>query len=197
MSSILQATKDLKKTVFWLKFGTIVCMPCCCIGLTCMFIGTDNDDFLQKYKQIIELYGKINLVLINKKIKQELIIFRNAVSIINKTIDPKLIKQNIRLDNIIFDMNPRIKATLSSAIDNLFDNVDIFLDGDKKKYSEQIWNKYIELGGSYYVVIYGYIEYMCMMNDPTCNTVKYILDKMVTDSTLRAECLSYKERAGF
>jgi hypothetical protein len=199
-SSIGNVLIKLEKQKFWLNFWGIICLPVCCIGINCIIVGDVINDFCPKYKKLIALYGgNIQLEILSKKIEKELELFKKAVTFTNSVVDANIIRINITIMDVIFDMNPRIKnILLSSAMDSLFASVDKLRNEKEKNYSEHIWNRYNEIGGCYHILIYGYIEYLCMLSDSnSSSSIIEMLTKMTSDTIQRVECLSHREEAGF
>lgn len=194
MSAIINACKTLQRQKFWLKLTGYLCIPCFCIGFSCIVCGDVLDTFYKKYKQVIAFYGGAEeLEKLSIKIKKELGLFREAVTFANFIVEPSIIRSNTTIIDVIFDKNARVKKTLSESFDFFCD----YKYSKNNDYIDIIWNKYISLGGCYHVLIYGYIEYMCMVVDPTCSKMEHILNKITSDTAFRSECLFHKEESGF
>lgn len=194
MSVIVKTSLVLQKQLFWLKFWAVLCMPLCCIGLSCIMIRDMVLNFAPKFKKIIAIYGgEDNLEILSEKIKREIVLFTEAVKFANVVVDATCINQNIKIIDVIFYMFPKIKNNLS------VDSNQLYNEDRQTIYNEQIWERYLKLGGCYHVIVYGYIEYICMTTEPLIlsTSVELIINKFITNSKLSSECLSHKNDAGF
>ena len=184
-SAVLSAVHKLKKYRFWLKFSGWCCMPVCCIGATCLFASTVPGEYIPKYEAIIELYGgKEKMKLVAEKVHREMVLFRKAVTAVNNTIEPSRIKSDITLLKLISTMNPKFRQISSEPA---YNSSDIYI--------EAVWAEYVAKGGNYHVVLYGIMEYMCCVYDPTCTFAEIYLNRLTTDTSLRVECLSHRADA--
>ena len=200
MSIIVKTSFILQKRLFWLKFWGVLCMPLCCIGLSCVMIREVILNFGPKFKKIIAIYGgETNLEILTERIKRELRLFNESVRFANLVVDATCINQNITITDVIFYMFPEVKKNLSIDSNQIYIENEAYSKNEDRQrmYNEQIWERYMKLGGCYHVIVYGYIEYMCMNTDPLSTNIEIIIDKFLTDSKLSTECLSHKSDAGF
>ena len=189
-SAVVTAYESCSRYAFWAKFVGWSCMPCCCAGLPCLIVGDIPRTFAVKFGMLIELYGgEKKMHMLADKIAEEQSLFRDAVTFVTDTIDATKIKANITLWNVICAMHPKINSlTASLSFDSHFED---------NTYAQQIWDRYVSTGGNYSVIVYGLIEYMCSIYDPTCIIVDECMSKVLSDSSLRVEVLSHKTAAGF
>jgi hypothetical protein len=118
--------------------------------------------------------------------------FRTATICANNYVDPKIIKSDITLLEVIKAMCPKIKSLFTiSSHDALFTMISIV----NPAYMQAIWDEYMKLDGNYHVIIYGIIEYIISDSDPTSHNAKKYLLMMTTNTAARAECLSHQDAA--
>ena len=185
-SAVLSALHQLKKYRFWLKFTGWCCMPMCCIGATCLVTSAVPGQYIPKYEAIVELYGgKEKMKLVAEKVHREMVLFRNAVTAVNNTIDPTIIKSDITLLKLISSMNVKFRQI---SRESYYNCTDIYVDA--------VWNDYVAKGGNFHVVLYGIMEYICTVYDPTCTIAEIYLNWLTSDTSIRVECLSHQAQAG-
>lgn len=184
-SAIVLAKKVCEKQTFWLKLSGWICLPCCCIGCACLAAGYIPEAFAKKFADVIEFYGGKDAVRgLAERVRKEIRIFRAAITEVNNSVDPKDIRADIDLFDVICDHNPKIDALRSNKY--------ILMSHDKN-YSKLVWDAYQKHGGNYHVVVYGLIEYMCIKYEPTCSIVEVYINNMTGDTSLRVEVLSHKD----
>jgi hypothetical protein len=160
-------------------------MPLCCVGAVCIVGSHECKRFIEKYKKIIAIYGgEKNMIILANKICKENEIFRTSTTEVNNIISPQFITPNISLFDIISVMNPKIQNIVSNS------------KKTKTQYISDIWDQYQKNGGNYHVIVYGLIEYLCTIYDPTCITIENYIDPFIADTMMKVECLSHKSDAG-
>lgn len=194
-STVLTARKSCRKTQFWLKCAGYFCLPCCCLGVSCLTLGEVPKSFLAQYDLLIKMYGGEKKCLeIASKVSRELTLFRTAVTQINNTIDPSLIQTDITLLDVIYANHPRINALRVKSHFN-WSSYNSKIHGNTNAYPTEIYNLYLSMGGDYKVVIYGLIEYLCHLYDPTSTIVLDYLASVITDSSLHAMVFGFADAA--
>lgn len=187
-SAIVATAKSQAKTTFWLKFFGWLCVPMCCLGFACIGSAMLTEEIKDKFNKLIDFYGGINHVrMIAVRVRIEANLFRRAVTKVNKEVSPRIIISDINLVTVIKDMVPTFKAVCPRSFDGEHNT----------NYSKAIWDAYLEMGGNYHAVIYGLVEYMCTISDPTSINVDSYVQLLIKDSSLRAEVLHQRELAGF
>jgi hypothetical protein len=140
------------------------------------------------YAQVIDTYGgKRKCKILGIRVQQELDIFRAAVTMVNNTCDPTIIHSDVQLLDVICQANPRIGKIIQDS-----SSYSVCNKSKNEDYLNQIWTIYTKQGGNFNLVVYGLIEYLCRMYDPTCDYVQTYLQKFTSDSALRTVCLSCK-----
>lgn len=190
-SLIVQALEDNRSDANWMKCFGILSLPCCCIGLSCIGISTLSTNFANKYESVIKLYGGREICdLIKIKVDNEIDLFKKAIvqvhlSPLNEDIrcDPNITLLDIvRLHNKRFDDITKL----------------VFLSYNRhtsKEYNALILDKYIRLGGNIHVIVFGFIEYLLTMHNPTSKVMEAYLHNMSSNTSLRLEILLAKEKA--
>lgn len=193
-SSILKLMSTYKKTYVAFNITGACCLPVCCIGLACLAPAQVIGHVLEQYDDVIYTYGgPTSLTVLADKIRNERVIFRDAVTIINQLCDPTIIDSDITLLDVIIQINPRIRHIINNSRCIGSTLLGIFNKNEKNnEYASLIWNEYEKKGGNYTVIIYGLIEYLCQLHDPTSQYVINFVEKFNVDSALRTECLQYK-----
>jgi hypothetical protein len=193
MSSILKGFKTVKGSACGLYTVGCCCLPFLCAGLVCCIPAVELSYFKELYENVIKIYGgEKELTKLGDKVKKQRNIFRNAVTQVNSTCKPAIIKADVTLYDVICHADPRVGQLIKgSDVSSLLDEV--FRSALNKEYYDLVWTAYKELGGNYHVVVYGLIEYMCQMYDPTCEKVKCYLNLFTSDTSLRVECLAHKD----
>lgn len=201
-SAILDAYRINTKTRMMLKCFGWTCIPCCCVGASCIVAAEEYTPATTYLKNTIDTYGgNKNCKEIGAKVREELAKFRKAVTAVNTYVSPQIINPNMTLFDVICKMEPKINAICTSS--NSLDFYRFFKnDNDTATaYATAIWLEYTNIqGGNYHVIAYGLMEYQCMFYEATSMIGKvsyHLLDKFSTDTALRVECLSHKEAAGF
>lgn len=181
------------KQTFLLKLSGWLCVPCFCSGCVCLAISSATEDIRSKYDAVIKFYGGEKIVVnIAEKVKVQTLIFRHAVTEVNKVVNPRNIVADIDMFMMCKDMCPLFKAVSVTTLHSF-----ISVANKSESYVVNVWNKYLELGGNYHIVIYGIIEYLCTVADPTSIYVTKYVDLLIKDTAFRSEVLSHKLDAGF
>lgn len=170
------------------------CMPLCSVGITCCVVGSTFKSFSKNYKHLIGMYGgKLNMHRIATMIRQEMEIFKQAVAKVNMTVNPVFIVG----DTTILDMVLYAEPVFSAAYmpHHLMNTVSRC--SSNSTYCNVLLTEYLSLGGNYNVIIYGLVEYLCMLYDPTCTVVENVLVHAVGDTVLHVEMMAHKSKAGF
>lgn len=193
MSTILKAYANIKYSSWWLWSIGCICIPCCCAGTACLLLAEEISKFKILFPKVIEIYGgKKNCKILGERIRTELNIFCKALTIINSSCSPIIIKTNTTLLEVICHVFPNT----GNIITDVSKTGIAFLDQKTEKHNEyfnKLWETYTALGGNYQIVVYGIIEYLCQTNEPTSDYVEQYLQEFTSYSALRAECLSYKK----
>ena len=193
MSAIVSAYKNLKSKTLLLKITGGFCMLFFCLGCVCCVPGFILDQCKVKFEMVIRLYGGVDdLKVLGKKVARENELFNKTIAMVNKVYEPaQAIDSKVTLFDVICHMNPRINNILNSC----WLARSLFLQEVKSDYMKQLWNQYIDNGGNYHVIVYGIIEYLCTLYDPTCTKIDEYLDSFNSQGALYLECIEHKTEA--
>lgn len=159
--------------------------------MSCLIVDKAVSPFKKKYNMIIEFYGGIAKVReLSQKISHELCIFRDARAAANDLVSAHSIISTVNILDVIFCAHPKIKSIMRP---NPLDIFNMLADTGKNQYCMAIWEEYVKRGGNYHVIIYGIIEYMCALYDPTCALMESNINSLLSDTAYRAECLAHKD----
>ena len=129
-------------------------------------------------------------------------------------INPLSIKPSLKPHEAIFEAHPKLRTIIDgtspfglNVISDALVSAAFASAGLSQKactnvaartssYTMQVFNQYEQFGGNYHVIIYGFMEYICTMYDPTCLIVENYLPKFGSDTPARRECLMHQEAAG-
>ena len=195
-SVVLDTFKTLKRQSGALQLFGWLCMPCCCVGAACLAPATQLAAIKDKYAKVVALYGgAAECKRLAALVIAQLNVFRKAVTEVNGSCDPLVIKADLMLHEVIAHVHPRIgklirdSNTLTGRLMSIQQATDTRL---KDQYLINVYEAYTRLGGDYRVIVYGYPEYVARMYEPTCSIVEAYLDSFTKDTSFRAECLSHQ-----
>lgn len=178
---------------FWLKVAGYLCMPVCCIGCSCLFADKSMTEWKDKYDAIIALYGgKQKVKELSAKIANELRLFGTARTVANTKVSPHIIVRDVNMLDIIFCANPLVRQIMGAIT---LEALVIFDRKERNEYFTVVWNEYVNLGGNYHVIVYGIMEYLAMICDPTSRVMEYSVNEVLRDTAFRVECLSHRAAA--
>lgn len=192
-SAIVSALHTINRQVRLLKVAGWCCIPMFCMGAACLVVASTVDHFRALFRSAIAFYGgEKNLQVLTDKIHAELIIFRNAVTIVNAVARTETIKADVSLLDVIYHAHPRIKSIMQPGTSALL-VMSLFNTGIHDSYFDEIWKTYTSMGGNYRVIVYGILEYICMTYEPTCTIAEAYFEKILAaNSAARVECLAHK-----
>lgn len=192
-SNILKIVSSHRKAYLACNVTGVCCIPFCCVGLACLAPAQMIHHILEQYDDVIHTYGgPKSLTVLADKIRKERVIFRDALTIVNRSCDPNIIDPDITLLDVIMQMQPRIGQIIQNSRCAGAQLLGI-LQKKNYAYTSVIWNAYEKREGNYSVIIYGLIEYLCQLYEPTSQYVINFVEKFNVDSALRTECLHYKD----
>ena len=164
-------------------------MSVCCTGIACITVAATLAPIADALADAVHFYGgEENLKRVANMVYHEQDIFTRAVNAVNSTISPKLIQVNLTLLDIIIANVPRTGSILEQSMSvtmRLFKSA-------KQEYCKAVWDMYVSMGGNYKVIVYGLIEYMCQIYEPTCDNVIRVVDNFNKNGPLRNECTNHK-----
>jgi hypothetical protein len=163
-------------------------MPFCCVGIACLSIGAQLAPVADALEDVVNFYeGQSNVRRLATKVYYEKNIFMKALNSVNATISPNLININLTLLDCIISNIPKTGRILNEAqyTMNRFKSFN-------SEHNKAVWDMYQSMGGDYKVIVYGLIEYLCQIYDPTSQAVMHVVKQLNENSPLRFECQLHK-----
>lgn len=146
---------------------------------------------IKGFEDVIDYYGKANLNRLGDLVQAEQEIFKMAVNTVNHKVNPDVIDINLTLLDVIITMNPTTGRIIQQA-KSIYMRFNDSMKPTTQNYHNLVWDEYIKLGGNYRVIVYGLIEYMCQIMEPTSISVCDIITNFNQRGPLRNECTLYK-----
>jgi hypothetical protein len=191
-SMILNGIKSCKRSKGLLSCLGVTCMPICCTGIVCLTMGSELGWIAEALADVVNFYGgEQNVKRIAAMVEHEQNIFMRAFNNVNTTISPQLIDVNLTLLDIIICNVPKTGSIIEQSQSITKRTLSLFKTPNQE-YKKAVWDMYTSMGGNYRPVVYGLIEYLCQMHDPTSNVVMYVVDQFNHHGPLRNECALHK-----
>lgn len=187
-SKLIDGLRQCKSQKGWLNCVGVSCMPFCCVGIACLSIGAQLAPVADALEDVVNFYeGQSNVRRLATKVYHEKNIFMKALNSVNATISPNLININLTLLDCIISNIPKTGRILNEAqyTMNRFKSFN-------SEHNKAVWDMYQSMGGDYKVIVYGLIEYLCQIYDPTSQAVMHVVKQLNENSPLRFECQLHK-----
>lgn len=191
-SSLLRGLKSCKQTKGLLNCIGITCMPFCCTGIACMSVAAQIAPIADALSDVVHFYGgEKNLQRIANLIHHELDIFMRAVNSVNTTVDARIINVNMTLLDVIITHVTKTGSIIEQSQSSTGRTLAMFKN-IHPAYKQSVWDIYNSMGGNYKVIVYGLLEYLSQMYDPTSNAVMSVVYNFNQNGPLRNEVAIHK-----
>lgn len=157
---------DFKSYDRWSCAGKWVgglCIPFCCMGLTCWIPAKTAEIELKPMKTVIDKYTAPILDKLRIAVDREQSLFLRACMNVNNVTQTSIYPETTLLDAIC-SFDERIKKIIAKYAYLRFIDKDL---EDRKRYEQQVYEEYINIGGNPAFVLYGLPEYLCIIYEPT------------------------------